>query len=166
MPKGAREQIAEEALAALRHRCRGGSWQGLARELAWRAVTGGPRDARRSTLRRARRRCSLLKIDQALWTVEHRAIDSYQEFLDEHQGDAEGARIAAQLDAAEEAERLIVSAYDRRLTRSARATTTTRRCTPIPPPTQLRLRVGDSRLRVGRSGTVLREVIPPLERVP
>ena len=53
--------IAEEALAgALRHRCRGASWQGLARELAWRAVTGGQRDARRSSAsRRAPRRCSL-----------------------------------------------------------------------------------------------------------
>ena len=47
MPAGSSESLAEEALGqAIRSRCRGASWQGLARELAWRAVTGGHRDAR------------------------------------------------------------------------------------------------------------------------
>ncbi len=117
MPQGMSEQIAEQALAeAVRDRCRGGSWQGLARELAWRAVTGGHRDARSVDALASYAEALLAQsIDQALWTVEQRAIESFQEFVHDHRGDAERARTAAVLDAAEEAERLIAAAYDRAL---------------------------------------------------
>jgi hypothetical protein len=112
MPKGAREQIAEEALtAAIRHRCRGSSWQGLARELAWRAVTGGARDAR-SVERFAERAEAMLgsSIDQALWQVECCAAAGFEEFIWEHRGDEAGALAAARLDAREEAGRLLEAA--------------------------------------------------------
>jgi hypothetical protein len=109
LPEGAGEQIAEEALtAAIRHRCRGSSWQGLARELAWRAVTGGARDAR-SVERFAERAEAMLaaSIDDALWRVERCAAAGFEEFVWEHRGDEAGALAAARLDAGEEAARLL-----------------------------------------------------------
>ncbi len=112
MPQGAGEQIAEEALtAAIRHRCRGSSWQGLARELAWRAVTGGSRDAR-SVERFAERAEAMLasSIDEALWHVERCAVAGFDEFIWEHRGDEAGALAAARLDAREEAARLLEAA--------------------------------------------------------
>lgn len=112
MPRGASEQIAEEALTdAMRHRCRGSSWQGLARELAWRAVTGGARDAR-SVERFAARAEAMLasSIDQALWQCERCAVAAFEEFIWEHRGDEAGALAAARLDAGEEATRLLEAA--------------------------------------------------------
>ncbi len=112
MPQGAGEQIAEEALvAAMRHRCRGSSWQGLARELAWRAVTGGARDAR-SVERFAARAEAMLasSIDEALWRCECSAAAAFEEFIWEHRGDEAGALAAARLDAGEEATRLLEAA--------------------------------------------------------
>lgn len=108
------ERVAEEALAgALRRLCRGGSWQGIARELAWRAVTGGQRDARRvEPLAESAEAMLAPRIDQALWTVEQCAIRSRAEYLEERPGDTAGALVAAQLDAREEAERLVADAYD------------------------------------------------------
>jgi predicted exporter len=112
MPEGASEQIAEEALAAaMRHRCRGASWQGLARELAWRAVTGGERDARAVETFAARAEAMLSNsIDEALWQVERCAIEAFEEFVWEHRGDEAGALAAARLDAGEEAARLLETA--------------------------------------------------------
>ena len=71
------ERIAEEALAgAVRDLCRGGRWQGLARELAWRAITGGHRDARSVEALASYAEAMLAEsIDQALWTVERGAIE-------------------------------------------------------------------------------------------
>ena len=112
MPQGAGEQIAEEALTnAMRHRCRGSSWQGLARELAWRAVTGGARDAR-SVERFAARAEAMLgsSIDEALWLCECCAAAAFEEFIWEHRGDEAGALAAARLDAGEEATRLLEAA--------------------------------------------------------
>jgi hypothetical protein len=112
MPQGAGEQIAEEALTnAMRHRCRGSSWQGLARELAWRAVTGGARDAR-SVERFAARAEAMLgsAIDEALWLCECCALAAFEEFIWEHRGDEAGALAAARLDAGEEATRLLEAA--------------------------------------------------------
>jgi hypothetical protein len=109
------ERIAEEALAeALRRRCRGGSWQGLARELAWRAVTGGHRDARSVEALSASAEAMLASaIDEALWEVERDAIRSWQEYLEERPDDGDGALAAARLDAGEEATRLVEAAYGR-----------------------------------------------------
>jgi hypothetical protein len=112
---GSTEHLAEEALAgAVRRLCRGGSWQGLARELAWRAVTGGYRDARMvEGLATAAEAMLATQIDEALWQVEHAAIRGRDELLAERPGDLERALEAARLDAGEEAERLVVAAYDR-----------------------------------------------------
>ena len=114
LPQGSSERIAEEALAeAVRRRCRGGSWQGLARELAWRAVTGGQRDPRSvEALADAAEAMLASLIDEALWTVERAAIHSMDEFLEQSRGDDAGALDAARLDAAEEADRLVDVAYD------------------------------------------------------
>ncbi len=115
MPPGQSEQIAEEALAeAIRRRCRGASWQGLARELAWRAVTGGHRDARLvEPLAESAEAMMASLVDQALWTVEQCALESWNEFVREQGRDAEAALAAARLDAGEEATRLVDAAYDR-----------------------------------------------------
>ena len=115
MPPGQSEQIAEEALAgAIRRRCRGASWQGLARELAWRAVTGGHRDARLvEPLAESAEAMMASLVDQALWTVEQCALESWDEFVREQGRDAEAALATARLDAGEEATRLVDAAYDR-----------------------------------------------------
>jgi hypothetical protein len=115
MPPGQSEQIAEEALAeAIRRRCRGASWQGLARELAWRAVTGGHRDARLvEPLADAAEAMMASLVDEALWTVEQRALESWDELVREQGRDSKTALAAARLDAGEEATRLVDAGYDR-----------------------------------------------------
>lgn len=117
MPRGASETIAEEALAeAVRRRCRGGSWQGLAREIAWRAVSGGYRDPRTiDSLAEVAEATLAAAIDQALWAVERSALDAWDKFVGDHGGDEEGGLAAARLDAHEEAERLVLEAYNRAL---------------------------------------------------
>jgi hypothetical protein len=112
---GSTERIAEEALAgAVRRLCRGASWQGLARELAWKAVTGGLRDARLVEAYAARAETLLAaEIDEALWQVERVAIRGRDEVLAERPGDLAAGLAAGRLDAEEEAERLIFAAYDR-----------------------------------------------------
>jgi hypothetical protein len=121
------EQIAENALAeTLRRLCRGGSWQAIAREIAWRAVTGGNRDPRSvEHLSQAAESMLATLIDEALWEVERAAICTWEEYLEERPRDAAGALAAATLDAGEEAERLIGDAYgevlDALLARSRRA---------------------------------------------
>jgi hypothetical protein len=114
MPRGASEAIAVEELAdAVRRRCRGGTWQALAREIAWRAVSGGFRDPRTiDILAEAAEATLAAAIDKALWTVEKSALDGWDEFVGEHGGDQEGGLAAARLDAREEAERLVAAAYD------------------------------------------------------
>ena len=106
MPAGSSESLAEEALGQA-------SWQGLARELAWRAVTGGQRDARQVEPLAARAEAMLASLfDQALWEVERRAVESWHEYRSDHRGDREAALTAARLDAGEEATRLVDAAYD------------------------------------------------------
>src|SRR3954454_14853665 len=101
MPAGSSESLAEEALGqAIRRRCRGASWQGLARELAWRAVTGGQRDARLvEPLAASAEAMMAAEVDQALWAVERIVLESL--------GEDGGDRQAARLDAGEEAARLV-----------------------------------------------------------
>jgi hypothetical protein len=108
------EEIAEEALGeALRRLCRGGSWQGIARELAWRAVVGGSREPRTvEYLSESAEALLASLIDDALWEVERSAICAWEEHLEEHPGDRGGALAVARLDAGEEAARLVASAYD------------------------------------------------------
>ena len=108
------EQIAEEALGdALRRLCRGGSWRGIARELAWRAVVGGSRDPRTvEYLSESAETMLASLIDEALWEVERSAICAWEEHLEEHPGDMDGARAVARLDSGEEAAKLLASAYD------------------------------------------------------
>jgi len=115
MPAGSSERIAEEALAgAVRRLCRGASWQGLARELAWRAVTGGHRDPRSVERLAAAAEAMLASlIDEALWAVEQAALEGWGEFVADHPGDDAGGLAAATLDAGEEAERRAAAAYDR-----------------------------------------------------
>lgn len=108
------EQIAEAALGeALRRLCRGGSWQGIVRELAWRAVVGGSRDPRSvEHLASSAEAMLAALIDEALWEVERAAICAWEEHLEEHPRDRAGALSVAQLDAGEEAARLVAAAYD------------------------------------------------------
>ena len=112
---GSTERIAEEALGgAVQRLCRGGTWQALARELAWRAVTGGLRDARMVEGFAATAEAMLaVAIDDALWEVERAAIDARDGMLARRPGDVDAAHAAARLDAGEEAERLVPAAYER-----------------------------------------------------
>ena len=117
-PRPRRERgIAEEALAArFAVLCRGGTWQGLAREFAWRAVTGGHRDPRQRRRARRTRRGDARRADRrALWAVEKSALDGWDEFVGEHGGGEAAGLAAARLDAREEAERLVEAAYARAL---------------------------------------------------
>src|SRR5579862_7413635 len=113
-PQAFAERVAEEALAgAFRRLCRGGSWQGIARELAWRAVTGGHRDARLvEPLAESAEAMLAPLVDQALWQVERRAAATREEYLELKPRDEAGARAAARLDAGEDAERLVQEAYE------------------------------------------------------
>ena len=92
-PQTPSERIAEEALAeALRRLCRGGSWQGVTRELAWRAVTGGHRDPRSvEPLAETAEAMLAPLIDEALWEVEQRVVASRDEYLEERPRDEAGS---------------------------------------------------------------------------
>jgi hypothetical protein len=112
---GSTDRIAEEALAgSVRRLCRGGTWQALARELAWRAVTGGLRDARMvEGFADTAEAMLAAAIDDALWHVERAAIEGRDGILAARPGDVDTALAAARLEADEEAERLVAAAYDR-----------------------------------------------------
>ena len=106
-------EIAEQAVAnAVRRLCRGGTWQGLARELGWKAVIEGSRD-----LCRLEPLCSLAearlaaRVDDTVWAAEQTVLQSREEYLEAHPGDRRGALAAATLDANEEAVRLMEAAY-------------------------------------------------------
>jgi hypothetical protein len=111
--RGLSAEIAEQAVAgAVRRLCRGGTWQGVARELGWRAVTVGGCDLdsleRLSALAEARMG-SL--IEDAVWAVEQCALRSWYDYLQSCPGAEEDALAAARLDAGEEATRLTARAY-------------------------------------------------------
>ena len=111
--RGLSTEIAERAVGdAARELCRGGSWQGLARELGWRAVAEGGRD--RASLDGlctvAEAKLGLLA-DDAVWAAEQSAVRGWHEYLQTHPGDEENAVTAAILDADEEATRRIAAAY-------------------------------------------------------
>jgi hypothetical protein len=115
MPAGIGEEIAEESLRrALEDRCLGGSWRGLMRGLAWRVVSAGGREPRSiELLAEAAEAMFASLIDEAVWAVECRVAQAWQEFLAARPGDRPGALTAARLDAAEESARLVDSACDR-----------------------------------------------------
>jgi hypothetical protein len=115
MPPGSSERIAEQALTeALLRLCRGGGWEGLARELAWRSVVDGGRDPRRIDAFSESAAAMLASlIDEALWQVERVVLEGWEAFLEDRPGDAPGALAAVRLDAAEEAARLVATAYER-----------------------------------------------------
>ena len=52
-------------------------------------------------------------VDEALWTVEQRALESWDELVREQGRDSKTALAAARLDAGEEATRLVDAGYDR-----------------------------------------------------
>ena len=110
---GLRAQIAEEAVgSAVRERCRGRSWQALARALAWHKVsTGATRPDHLEAL------CTIAesrlgeRIDEAVWETEQHAIRGWREFLEARPGESQAAIAAAVLDAREAAARLVAAAY-------------------------------------------------------
>ena len=111
--RGLNAQIAEEAVAgAVRRLCRGGSWQGIARELGWRAVTAGGRDlgSLDAVCAVAEARLASM-IEDAIWASERSALQGWEEYLEARPGHEEGAVVAATLDANEEAERRVAHAY-------------------------------------------------------
>ena len=111
--RGLSAQIAEQAVAdAVRRLCRGGTWQGIARELGWRAVTVGGRDlgSLEGLCAVAEARLASM-IEDAVWAAEQCALRGWQEYLRACPGDEEDALVAATLDANEEATRLIAAAY-------------------------------------------------------
>ena len=112
-PFHSREKIAEEALGnSLSALCRG-SWEGVARGVAWQVASAYTRDLRSiETLAEAAEEIFTALIDEALWTVERTVAQTWDEFLELRPGDAEGALAAARLDAAEESAQLVESARD------------------------------------------------------
>jgi hypothetical protein len=109
------EQIAEEALrATIIALASPGSWQGIARGLAWRLVAAGERDPRSIELvaDNAERALGSL-IEDALWALEQTVLRSYRDFLELRPGDQAGALSAARLDAEEESVPLLVAACER-----------------------------------------------------
>ena len=79
---GQSTQIAEGAVAeAVRMLCRGGTWEGVARELAWRAVTAGGRELRalEGTAARSPEAKLAAHIDQAVWASERSAPQGWHD---------------------------------------------------------------------------------------
>jgi len=115
LPSEAREKIAEEALdCALRDLCRGGSWEGVVRGIAWQAASSNRRDRRSiEMLADAAQAIFASLIDEALWAVERTVAETFDEFLELRPGDNQGAIAAARLDASEESARLVESACAR-----------------------------------------------------
>jgi hypothetical protein len=115
MPAGMSEKIAEDALrSALGELCRGGSWEGVIRGMAWRVASIDARDTRSiEMLADAAEAILVSLIDEALWTVERIVVQSWHEFLELRPGDKTGALTAAVLDAGEESVQLVESANAR-----------------------------------------------------
>lgn len=111
--QGLSAQIAEQAVGdAVQTLCRGGSWLGLARGLAWRAVTDGGRDQRSLDELCAVADAKLGSIvDDAVWAAEQSAVRGWHEYLQARPGDEKNAVVAATLDANEEATRQIAAGY-------------------------------------------------------
>lgn len=109
MPSAMSEQIAEEALrGALRELCRGGSWEGVVRGVAWKVASTDPRDPRSiEMLAETAEAIFASLIDEALWAVERVVVEAWDEFLELRPGDEEGALAAARLDASEESIQLV-----------------------------------------------------------
>ena len=114
MPARASEEIAEAALdQALQERCRGGSWRGLARGLAWRLVADGERSPQSIDLLAETAEAILAAlIDDGLWSVEQVVLRSWSEFLEACPGDEAGALQASRLDASEESAQVVASACE------------------------------------------------------
>ena len=116
MPSGMSEKVAEEALrGALRDLCRGGSWEGVVRGVAWQqAASTDAKDPRSiEMLTHAAEAIFASVIDQALCAVERVVVEAWDEFLELRPGDEEGALVAARLDASEESTQLVESAGER-----------------------------------------------------
>ncbi len=115
MPSGMSEKIAEEALrGAMRELCRGGSWEGVVRGVAWQAISTDSEDPRSiEMLTEAADAIFASLIDEALWAVERVAVQAWDEFLELRAGDREGALTAARLDAGDESIQLVESAGER-----------------------------------------------------
>jgi len=114
MPPGMSATIAEEALhRTLAELCRGGSWEGVVRGLAWRVVSTGAREPRSiESLTEAAEAIFVSLIDEALYAVEHVVDQTWHEFLELRPDDQKGALAAACLDALEESIHLIAAAGD------------------------------------------------------
>ena len=108
------DEIADEALRnAVVDLSRPGSWRGIARGLAWRLVSTGERDPR--TIERLADQAEAILaslIEDALWTLEQRALRTFNEYLEARPGDQEAALAAARLDANEESLPLVLSACE------------------------------------------------------
>jgi hypothetical protein len=124
MPAGMSEKIAEDALrGALGELCRGGSWEGVVRGMAWQVASIDAPDTRSiEMLADAAEAIFASLIDEALWAVERVVVQSWHEFLALRPGDETGALAAALLDAGEESVRLVKSA-DARVTEALLAGT-------------------------------------------
>jgi hypothetical protein len=119
------EQIAEDALrGAIIALASPGSWQGIARGLAWRLVATGERDPRSIELvaDNAEKALGAL-IEDALWELEQSVLRSYRDALEKRPWDQLGALAAARLDAEEESIALVLAACERAFD-SIRGTTT------------------------------------------
>jgi hypothetical protein len=115
LPLGMRDKIAEEALRrAMRELCRGGSWEGVVRGVAWQVASTDARDPRSiEMLAEAAEAIYASLIDEALWAIEQVVVQAWDEFLELRPGDEEGALAAARLDACEESIQIAESIGER-----------------------------------------------------
>lgn len=75
------ETIAEEALrSALLEQCRGGTWEGVVRGIAWEAFSGGGARGPRSIEVLADEAATMFAslIDEALWILERVVVRAWQ----------------------------------------------------------------------------------------
>lgn len=115
MPLGMSDKIAEEALRrAMRELCRGHSWEGVVRGVAWQVASTDARDPRSiEMLAEAAEAIYASLIDEALWAIERIVVQAWDEFLELRPGDEGGALAAARLDACEESIQIAASIGER-----------------------------------------------------
>jgi hypothetical protein len=106
-------ELAETATArALRRLLRGGSWPGLAREIAWQAIrAGGCESARLEALAALVEEQLGLRVDGLEVAVERAAVTAAGTYLARWPNDPDGAKAYADVEAADEAIRLLAHGY-------------------------------------------------------
>jgi len=115
MPSEIKATVVDDALhGAMADLCRGGSWEGVVRGVAWRVASTDPDEPRSiETLAEAAEAIFASLIEDAFAVVGAVVDEAWDGFLELRPGDEESALAAARLDAFEESAQLVESMVER-----------------------------------------------------